>query len=210
MQFRITPTERWGVTLQAGEAGGCSAVVGPAAVRLHRESVDGAWDVLRAVPFALVAGRSYELEVAARGDRVTVFVDGSPHLVDVVVAAREGGFGLKAWGSTVRFERVQVWPHDTVLTRSPAGSRIPMFQGSSAWTAAEAQPEAVEASCNPWCSQLTGLHDCNNIIGEATSHGAFLAALMDVWTTRARQFDQTERESLRRAIVTTASYLQEL
>ena len=37
LQFWITDDERWAVTLQAGDAGGCSHGAGPGAVRLHRE-----------------------------------------------------------------------------------------------------------------------------------------------------------------------------
>jgi hypothetical protein len=215
LQFRITPTERWGVTLMAGDAGGCTASTGPAQVRIHHEAAN-VWEVLGMHPLPLnpngepfAPGRACEVEIVAQGERVTVLVNGAA-LPEVVIPVRQGGFALKAWGSTVRFERVQVWPPTTEIRRSPGFSRIPMLRGVDSWLAALSNANETDEKCNPGASQLTGFHDCNNIIGEATSHGTFLAALMDIWVKRAPQFSQPEKESLRRAIVTNVLYIQEL
>ena len=68
----------------------------------------------------------------------------------------------------------------------------------------------LDKACDPLFSQLHGFADANNIIGEATSHGTFLAGLMEVWSRRAYTFSMADKEALRRAIITTALYLEEL
>jgi hypothetical protein len=62
----------------------------------------------------------------------------------------------------------------------------------------------------PRAAQQHGFHDCNSFIGEITSHGVFLSALVDVWTTRAHAATDAQQEDLRRAIVTAVLYLNEL
>ncbi len=65
-------------------------------------------------------------------------------------------------------------------------------------------------ACNPIFGQLHGFHDSSSQVAEATSHGAFLSGLMQIWRSRAGGFTQGERESLRRAIVANVLYLDTL
>lgn len=64
-----------------------------------------------------------------------------------------------------------------------------------------------DAACNPIFGQLHGFHDSSSQVAEATSHGAFLSGLMQIWKSRADGFTQGERESLRRAIVANVLYI---
>ncbi|MGE5111730.1 MAG: hypothetical protein ACM3JB_12790 [Acidobacteriaceae bacterium] len=238
LQFGVTETERWGVTLQAGAAGGCQHGGGPGAVRLNYEDTFGMQTLTanlfpEAHPF--VAGHPYDVDITVAQGRVTVLVDGGVvHLDNIPVPPLPLGFALKAWASTVRFRRVQAWDASVDLRRSAEsdlgmpsdGTRIPFYRALDSsgeaisvpcqfWYGALSAPNALDSqektnACYPFFSQLSGFHDCNNYIGEATSHGTFLAALMDVWTSRASEFSQEERESLRRAIITNALYIEEL
>lgn len=70
-------------------------------------------------------------------------------------------------------------------------------------------PEKHDA-CNPIFAQLHGFHDSSSQVAEATSHGAFLAGLMNIWQNRAASFSQVDRESLRRAIVANVLYMETL
>jgi len=67
-----------------------------------------------------------------------------------------------------------------------------------------------DAACNPIFGQLHGFHDSSSQVAEATSHGAFLSGLMQIWKSRADGFTQGERESLRRAIVANVLYIDTL
>ncbi len=239
MQFRITDTERWAVTLQAGDGGGCSFGGGPGAVRLHHEGPAG-FEALASNLFPqnapLRAGQPYRVEILAVGDAVTVWVDGVKRLDSISVPARQGRFALKAWGSTARFNRVQAWaPTVTFLTRTDpqwdhtpiptfanwndathqASTQIACQSFTTTKTGAVVPHDPVDSNayhqaCNPLFSQFHGFHDANNIIGEATSHGAFLAGLMQVWKARAYTFSMADREALRQAIQTAVLYLEDL
>lgn len=244
MQFRITPAHRWAVTLQAGESGGCTFGAGPGAIRLHEEGpmvqernhfrihatkifpLTGAEHnpVLR----SFEANKPYDIEIEVINDHVTVYVGGYAQLENIYIgdtaAGEAGGFALKAWASTVRFERAQAWEHEAeIYFQSPDGLRIPRFEGQSAWDVAmkyhmdpalkkdkDAKLAEIDNKCQPRFSQWTGFHDCNNYIGEATSHGAFLDSLMAIWQRRAHTFTQIEREELRKIILTNVLYLETL
>ena len=191
-------------------------------------------------PVPFVAGHPYDVDILARGDTVAVSIDnGLVRLQQSGVPSHGGGFGLKAFASTVRFARVQAWDSDVPLLNSAArdgaslfGSRIGLYRDVVGNVSSlvpcqdflhfldpvsrqplEHHPSSdveKQKACNPIFSQLHGFHDANNVIGEATSHGTFLAGLMDLWTARAARFTPDERESLRHAIQTTALYLEEL
>jgi hypothetical protein len=240
LQFRITDTDRWGVTLQAGSAGGCRQSPGLGAVRLHRETSDGGWYPLAARSFGpdgFQVGRPYDVEVRARGSEITVLIDGETMIEYIsLLPAEPGQFGLKAWASTVRFERVQAWVRDVPLSYREPGIWIP-YKKQQVPAGPLFNPPTVGLSAQgvhihvpdtdtslpsvtpnesllddpvvsyPIFSQYRGFHDCNNFIGEVTSHGVFLAGLMDVWSKRASDFDAGEREALRDAIVAAVLYL---
>ena len=105
-------------------------------------------------------------------------------------------------------------------TAVPAGTRFGQLRQKMAvpcqyWYGSGQIPAPVDPreeadACSPFFSQYSGFHDCNNFIGEATSHGTFLAALMAVWAARAAGFSQDDRELLRRAIITNALYIEGL
>ena len=101
LQFRITASERWAVTLQAGAGGGCAFGGGPGAVRLSHEG-PGLFDTLASDPLprrrALQAGRPYRVEILAVGDAVTVWVDDIPRLISVPVPAVAGTFCAQGLG----------------------------------------------------------------------------------------------------------------
>ena len=242
MQFRITETERWAVTLQAGAAGGCAFGDGPGAVRLHREGspdvVPGGFEILAADPFPADApfrvGHAYRVEILAVENSVLVSVDGNLRIVSTDVPPRHGRFAPKAWGSTARFDHVQAWhPDVTFLTRTDTawdGTLIPTFLNKTdashqalitCQTFFDAEtgepvrhdpvdPDQYQQACNPYFTQIHGFQDANNNIGEASSHGTFLAGLMKVWTTRAAAFNAADREALRAAIQANVLYIGEL
>ena len=160
-------------------------------------------------------------------------VDRGDHPVlsyDQVATPRSGRFGLKAWASTARFEDVQAWNASVHFEALPAGStRIPTFlnaaPGFEGYVACQYLPRACDDpkvcrqpvdpneehdACNPIFGQLHGFHDSSSQVAEATSHGAFLSGLMQIWRTRASGFSQSDRESLRRAIVANVLYLNTL
>lgn len=211
LQFRITDTDRWGVTLQAGSAGGCGHRPGAGQVRLHRETSDGGWYPLAEAEFereVFQVGRPYDVEVRARDREIAVLVDGDLMIEHVdVFPTKYGQFGLKAWASTVRFERVQAWARDVPLSyrkpgiwipylkqpvpagqffepppvgKSPQGVDIHIPDTDHFLPAVTFNGTPDEPVTYPFFSQYQGFHDCNNLIGEATSHGIFLAGLMDV------------------------------
>ena len=227
LQFGVTPNDRWAVTLQAGAGGGCPFGGGPGAVRLHHEDGRGMHIVTAHLfpannPF--VAGHPYDVDITVAKGKITVVVDGGIVRLDNIPAPLlHLGFALKAWASTARFRRVQAWDESVDLRRSSGGTRIPFYRAHDQTGAVISVPcqswfqvgnalDPAEKSraCNPFFSQLSGFHDCNNLIGEATSHGAFLAGLMAIWTGRASGFSQAERETLRQAIITNVLYIEEL
>jgi hypothetical protein len=162
-----------------------------------------------------------------------VLIDGEMMIDEnlVLLPVKSGQFGLKAWASTVRFERVQAWARDVPLSYRQPGIWIPyikhqvpagnFFGSPSVGVSAQgvyihvsdtdtSLPNVtlnLEQVSYPFFSQYRGFHDCNNFIGEVTSHGVFLAGLMDVWSKRASDFDAGEREALRDAIVAAVLYL---
>lgn len=225
MQFRITENHRWGVTLQAGSAGGCPHASGPGAIRLHHEgsSVPKGFQAvdsrtLDATPF--VAGRAYDVEVRCTVERIEVLLDGVKMIDHNDPNPLPGHFALKAWSSTVRFDHVKVWGRSVGLSRPRPGVWIPYNRrtgiSSQFFTITHPDNEndrtaAVEQDLlYPIAAQQQGFHDCNNFIGEATSHGVFLSALMDLWQSRAATAGQSEQDELRRAILTAVLYLNEL
>lgn len=240
MQFWISESERWAVTLQAGDGGGCTPPGGLGAVRIHREgfAVPMGFETLGSASFPSTnpfrAGQPYDVDIIVSPlGAVWVNIDeagGQTGVVQLLASTTKasfpiGRFGLKAWGSTVRFERLQAWNPGVHLAKSPGGSRIPYYTdnryGESCQGSQVVPPLPPDQApllgdenggdvCNPYFSQFHGFHDCNNYIGEATSHGTFLAGLMDLWTRRASTFPWEDRESLRHAIQTTALYLEEL
>jgi hypothetical protein len=228
LQFRITDDERWAVTLQAGDAGGCQHGAGPGAVRLHREG--------RAVPnehhFQAVAshqmdsnpfkiGRAYDVEVRALGQHIEVMLDGV-RVIDFFEAVnpRLGAFALKAWGSTVRFGHVKVWARNVGLSRPVPGVWIPFDRATNLSsqgfkiTTPDFENNGVSPTTQdlrfPLAAQQHGFHDCNSFIGEVTSHSVFLSSLLDVWATRAHAATASQQEDLRHAILTAVLYLNEL
>jgi hypothetical protein len=225
MQFRITKDHRWGVTLQAGSAGYCPHGSGPGAIRLHHEgsSVPGGFEAIDSkqlddAPF--VAGQGYDVEVRCTNGRIEVLLDGVRVIDQIDPVPMSGDFALKAWSSTVRFEHVRVWGRSVGLSHPAPGVWIPYDRatGKSSQGFAITVPDdenngaaALEQDLlYPVAAQQQGFHDCNNYIGEATSHGVFLAALMQLWESRAAAADQSEQDQLREAIVTAVLYLNEL
>jgi hypothetical protein len=228
VQFRITHNERWAVTLQAGDAGGCQHGGGPGAVRLHREgpAVPNeqhfeavASHLMDASPFKL--GRAYDVEVRALGNRVEVMLDGRRVIdFDGVANPRAGTFALKAWGSTVRFGHFKVWARTVGLSRPAPGVWIPynrktkLSSQSFEITTPDFENNGVEPNLGdlnlPFAAQHHGFHDCNTPIGEVTSHGVFLSSLLDAWATRAHAATPSQQEDLRNAILTAVLYLNEL
>jgi hypothetical protein len=228
MQFRITKNHRWGVTLQAGSAGGCPHGSGPGAIRLHHEgsSVPGGFEAidskrLDATPLvAFVAGHAYDVEVRCTGELIEVLLDGVRMIDQIDPDPQPGDFALKAWSSTARFGHAKVWgrsvglshptpgvwiPYDRATRKSSQGFEITFPDDENDGTAAVEQDLRF-----PVAAQQQGFHDCNNYIGEATSHGVFLSALMQLWESRAASADQPEQDQLRDAIVTAVLYLNEL
>jgi hypothetical protein len=224
LQFWITPLQRWGVTLQAGAAGGCRYGSGPGAVRLHREG-DGFFEPLASALFPVpgfVTGHPYDVEIRVGDGSIVVLVDGATMIE--YMASPPGDpvlqLGVKAWASTARFEHVQAWSRQVALSRPVPGVVIPYFTATNTsplgiritvpdTDSPRSQPEPHPV-LYPLMTQLHGYHDCNNFIGEATSHGVFLAGLMDVWTKRAHAFASGELDDLRRSILTAVLYLQDL
>ena len=229
LQFRITDTVRWAVTLQAGDAGACAHGAGPGAVRLHREGpgVDQpdhfeavASHRLDGAPFKI--GRAYDVEVRAEKQDIQVFLDGL-----LVIDAEDpgepqrGGFALKAWASTVRFEQANIWARHVALSHPAPGVWIPYDRTTGlssqkfAITAldddtSQGSPDSHDDILYPLAAQQHGFQDCNNFIGEVTSHSVFLASLMTVWQSRAHEATPPDQDSLRQAILTSALYLTEL
>ncbi len=229
LQFWVTPVDRWGITIQ-----GCSSVPGTGAVRLHHEGIlngVGFFNPLATVPLSsFQPGHRYNVEALVTGGSVSVWVDGALMLSNVQTGTGQGGFAVKAFASTARFERVQAWNANVPVSHAPNGAIVPLFPLSIFnpqlqlvfFGLVPCQYQSVyvgqsnralgpsDQACTPLFSQLHGFDDCNNVIGEATSHGIFLAGLMDVWASRAYQMTQTDREALRKAIITTDLYLDEL
>jgi hypothetical protein len=228
VQFRITHDERWAVTLQAGDAGGCQHGSGPGAVRLHHEglavpneshfeAVDS--HQMDSNPFKL--GRAYDLEVRAEGERIEVMLDGVRVIdFDRVANPSPGTFALKAWSSTVRFGHFKVWARNVGLSRPAPGVWIPYnrktdlsSQGFEITTPDleknHVEPDMGDLSL-PFAAQHHGFHDCNTPIGEVTSHSLFLSGLLDIWATRAHDATPEQQEDLRHAILTAVLYLNEL
>jgi len=228
MQFAVSDSERWAVTLQAGAAGGCAFGGGPGAVRISYEDGNGFHPVASTLfssrPF--IAGHPYDVDITVQNGSITVLVDGALMLSNIPGPTAPLGFALKAWASTARFRRVQAWNVNVPLQKSSDGTRIPFYDAHSSqfgpitfvvpcqdWVIPGLTPldqTQKDNACNPFFSQLSGFHDCNNYIGEATSHGTYLAALMEVWTRRAPGMSQSDREVLRQSIITNALYIEGL
>lgn len=229
LQFRITPTQRWAVTLQAGDAGGCTHGTGPGAVRLHREGPGVnhpnhfqvvASHRLDATPFRV--GRAYDIEVRATGKRIEVILGNGERVIDFTDSAEPapGTFALKAWSATVRFGHAKVWARHVALSHRAPGVWIPYDPGSGLSSQGFditvpdddhiVGPPRPDDVWFPLAAQQHGFNDCNNSIGEVTSHSVFLAGLMAVWQSRAAQAGPLEQDNLRQAILTAVLYLNEL
>lgn len=225
LQFWVGAEERWAVTVQAGDAGGCGHGTGPGAVRLHREG-PGLFDPvasyrLDADPFQ--AGRAYDVEVSAEQNHIEVFLDGV-QVIDFRYPGQPsgGGFGLKAWASTVRFEHAMIWARQVALSRPWPGRWIPYHRDTGlssqgfAITVPDYDPVTGAADPHdvlfPYAAQQHGFNDCNNSIGEVTSHGVFLSALMAIWRSRASdtKFGPAYQDMLRESILAAVLYLNEL
>ena len=190
LQFQVTPEQRYAVTLQAGAAGGCVRG-GPGAVSLHYENFEaGSYDErARAVlpkPFELKRLYSIVVNVYPGGDGnyADVDVDDVRMFTRIKVGNWPGIFAIKAWSSTARFDHLITWnPGLTFIER--AGVRIPALPHNGALLTCEEGTKAfAEAVSHPICypifAQRHGFYDCNNTAGEGTSHGTFLAGLIDV------------------------------
>ena len=128
----------------------------------------------------------------ATGTQIEAFLDGV-RMINYSTAepARGGAFSLKAWGATARFSHAKVWARNVALSRPEPGVWIPYLRSTGqssqgfpiivADTDTTMPPENPEAIGRPLLAQQHGFNDCNNVIGEITSHSVFLSALMDVW-----------------------------
>jgi len=220
LQFQVKPDERFAVTLQAGSAGGCVRG-GPGAVSLHYENLhpDSYDERARAVlpkPFELKRFYSIVVNVYADdgGNYADVDVDDVPTFRHIKVGDWKGIFAIKSWSSTARFDHVIAWKSGLNFIKR-AGVRIPALphdgklltceEGTNAFTDAVSHP-----ICYPLFAQRHGFYDCNNSAGEGTSHGTFLAGLMEVWTRRRDMLTPQDVISLRRAVTGAARYLDEL
>jgi len=228
LQFWVGEMERWAVTLQAGSGGECTHGTGPGAIRLHREglAVNQPGHVeafksqlLDANPFRV--GRAYDVEIRTDDRHIEVFLDGMPAIEFTSPSPPPGeGFALKAWASTVRFGHAKVWERHVPLSRPRPGVWIPYFPGrglsSQGFTITLPDDDKLVGPVDPhdvsypFAAQQHGFHDCNNFIGEVTSHSMFLAALMDVWQSRAIEACEADQDSFRQAILTAVLYLNEL
>ena len=140
--------------------------------------------------------------------------------VTTVEPVRRGGFALKAWGSTARFNHVKMWGRNVPLSHAGPGLWIPYHRNGSVSSQGfpvrkfdtDTEPGPVDDGevNRPFAAQQHGFNDCNGVMGEVTSHGVFLAALMDAWVTRAHAATPLDRERLRRAIQTAVLYFAEL
>lgn len=222
LQFGITPSRRLAVTLQAGAAGGCIHGDGPGAIRLHEEGLDVS-DGFQAIdarylpvedPFR--PGVPYGVRIVVIADDIFVYLNGIHQFTaSGVKVDRAGGFGIKAWGSSARFDRIAVWGNSVSLewikVRPDRFIDRPRLPGGPCDGTLPGIPKTIEQSaCRPVFAQRNGFHDCNNIIGESNSHGAFVAGLVHMWRTRRNQLSEDDRATLRRAIVTGVYYLGEL
>jgi hypothetical protein len=218
LQFGITPGRRLGVTLQAGAGGACSHVGGPGAIRLHEEGadVDRGFHIIdgRNLPDAdpFRAGQAYSIRIVVNASAVSVFLNSIFQFSANVPVDIRGGFAIKAWSSSVRFDRVAVWRHGVELIWGLGeGEEFmdrPVTDGGPCDGTTQGDPKTTEQSlCSPIFAQCHGFHDCNNIIGESNSHGAFVAGLIEMWVSRRAQLSAGEESSLRRAIITGVSYL---
>src|SRR6202158_2076984 len=219
LQFGVTPTRRLAVTLQAGGGGHCSHGGGPGAIRLHEEGPDvtNGFRIVEARylpaerPFQ--PGVAYSIRIVVSASLVSVYLNSIFQFEASVLVDLLGKFAIKAWASSVRFDRVAVcrkgaqlqWTLGTgdefidrpsVPGRGPCDGTVP------------GDPITAEQPlCTPIFAQRHGFHDCNNIIGESNSHGAFVAGLVELWATRHGQLSEDDQHALRRAIITGVSYL---
>ena len=145
-------------------------------------------------------GRAYDVEVRATGESVEsanhieVLLDGVRviNFFDTAIPP-EGGFALKAWGSTARFSHVKVWARNVALSRPVPGVWIPFDRATGIFgigtssqgftitvpdTENNVVPPGPGELLRPLAAQQHGFNDCNNVIGEVTSHSVFLSALM--------------------------------
>jgi hypothetical protein len=221
LQFRINETSRYAVTLQVGD--GCAHGSGPGAVRLHEEgtAVSGGFRVVAAQAFTsgapLTVGVPHMFLVrvsSVSSGTIDVDVDGVRMLSAVPISstlAHGGRFGLKAWGASVRFDHVQAWDPRVRFVggaprvEDPSSGDLLECERFALLPPSDARNEARHIACYPLFATRHGFHDCNNYIGEATSHGGFLAALMDVWDDLR---DTAEKERVRAAILRTFAYLE--
>jgi hypothetical protein len=225
LQFGIRPERRLAVTLQAGAGGHCAHGDGPGALRLHEEgsAVEGHFHTLVSafLPQPFQAGRRYALRIQVREHLVTVFLDGlpRPQLEARTSVDLKGGFAIKAWGSTVRFSHVAVWRFGTTLewVRGLDGEVVdrpvaPAGPCDGSTRESDSGPGVVRESfgCSPLFAQRAGFYDCNNVNGEATSHGAFLVGLVAVWRRRRSELSAADVATLTRSVTVAVAYLERL
>jgi hypothetical protein len=215
--FYVTPTSRYAVTLVAGANGRCPQNSSSGSVRLSRE-VGSGYQPLVEVAYPVVGATSHDVLVRVSNGTVTVKVNEMP-LISHSIGTGRGKFGLGTWGGTARFDKVRVWKPETQFTWLGATGwppeRVAVTSTNAtceqaAYHAGKDDTPAVKPVCYPESSQRHGYHDCNNYIAEATSHGSFLAGLVDVWAKRRSTLTQTETTKLRDAILRTDSYLGDL
>lgn len=221
-----TGRERGGASgAQAGANGHCAHGDGPGALRLHEEglAVDhpGHFHTLAStfLPQPFQAGRRYALRIHVRADLVSVFLDGARQFESRTSVDLTGGFAIKAWGSTVRFSHVAVWRFGTTLewVRGLDGEVIDRpvapvgaCDGSTRESDSGGGVVREHFGCSPIFAQRMGFYDCNNINGEATSHGAFLAGLVAVWRRHRSELSAADVATLRRSVITAVAYLERL
>ena len=147
---------------------------------------------------------------------VTVFLDSVWQFTFATSVNLRGTFGIKAWSSSARFDRVSVWRQGVGFDWLPVGAiqfiDRPTVLGSGPCdgTVLGETPGEEQPGCSPIFAQRTGFHDCNNIIGESNSHGAFVAGAVATWVSRHQQLSADDRRELKRAIVTGVAYLGHL
>jgi hypothetical protein len=213
IQLAMNGNERLGVTLQAGGSG-CGG--GPGAIRLHRETPTTfqpiTAHILDDAPFQ--RGHAYDVLIVSDGAGVTVWVDGILRIP--YTAASDplmSNVGLKVWGGSARFDQVAIWRNGVTFDRvtyDDGSTALNPYANGAACDGSQVLSDANDLLCKPLHRQRHGLNDCNNWIGESNSHGGFLVGLLAAWRDRRALLSAAEVERLRRAILTSFAYLEEL
>jgi hypothetical protein len=219
LQFGITPTRRLAVTLQAGEGGGCTHGDGPGAIRLHEEGIDvpGGFRILdaRYLPKPFQPSVWYAIRITVTAASVAVFLNGDPLFTTPTQVDVLGGFAVKAWASSARFRYVAVWDPQVgfdwlALPGGESVDRPSVGKPCDGMVLAEKPSLNEQPLCMPIFAQRCGFDDCNNIIGESNSHGAFVAGVAEIWSRRKDELAPSDRDALARALRTGVAYLDRL